>query len=77
MPGFAASRSYWNFHYATNVLESGHDYITLESAAGWGARDWILFMYGPESKGQTFHEQHLGTGTHGNRATSLVVRPNP
>ena len=49
MPGFSSSGFTWNFHYAATVLKSGHDCITLESAAGWGATDWIFFMYGPES----------------------------
>jgi hypothetical protein len=75
MPGFASSGFTWNFHYAAVVLQSGHDYITLESAAGWGGKQWIFFMYGPETKGQSFHEFQMGTGTHGNKASSMVVKP--
>jgi hypothetical protein len=43
-------------------------------------RDWNFDMYGTvDDKGavdesQTFHNDHLNTGTHGNRATSMVVR---
>jgi Domain of unknown function (DUF4157) len=80
MPGFAlapgvpASRT-WNFHYAATVLASGHDYVTLENAAGWKTTDWIFFMYGPASKAQTFHEFHGATGTHGTAWTTLVVQP--
>jgi len=78
MPGFALAGpagSTWNFHYAATVLASGSDYVTLESAAGWGATDWIFFMYGPRNKGQTFHEFHGATGTHGTKWTTLVVQP--
>ena len=57
------------------MLDSGHDYMTLESAARWGVHDWIFYMYGPPSKKQTFHEEHLATETHGTHATSLVVKP--
>ena len=71
---YPASRT-WNFHYAAPVLDSGHDYMTLESADGWGLDDWIFYMYGPPSKKQTFHEEHLATEAHGTRATSLVVKP--
>lgn len=77
MPGFSSSGFTWNFHYAAPVLQSGHDYITLESAAGWGATDWIFFMYGPQSKGQSFHEFQVSTGTHGSKAASMVVKPAP
>ena len=77
MPGYAdPSHSAWNFHYAASVLSSGADYITLESAAGWGPDDWIFFLYGPASKGQSFYEEQGATGTHGTKNTALVVQPN-
>jgi hypothetical protein len=76
MPGFAPASGFtWNFHYAATVLRSGSDYITLESAAGWGPDEWIFFMYGPASKKQSFHEFQGGTGTHGTKFTTLVVEP--
>ena len=78
MPGFSTvgdPRDTWNFHYAAAVLESGDDYVTLANAAGWAVRNWIWYMYGPEQKGQSFHEEQLHTGTHGTRATSFVVQP--
>ena len=76
MPGFEdPTAGAWNFHYAATVLESGHDYVTLETAAGWGISDWIFYMYGPPSKSQTFQEEQAATGTHGTRQTSLVVLP--
>jgi hypothetical protein len=76
MPGYAdpSSRA-WNFHYAAAVLDSGHDYMTLETAAGWGFAGWIFYMYGPPSKKQSFQEEQAATGTHGSHQTSLVVRP--
>jgi hypothetical protein len=76
MPGYAdPTASAWNFHYAATVLESGDDYVTLESAAGWEDDDWSWFMYGPPSKDQTFQEEQAASGTHGSRQTSLVVMP--
>jgi hypothetical protein len=76
MPGFATKGAHtWNFHYAATVLKSGPDYTTLENAAGWLPTDWIFFMYGPASKGQTFHEFHGATDTHGSDWTTFVVQP--
>ena len=75
MPGFQPESAHtWNFHYAANVLSSGSDYITLESAAGWGPDDWIFFMYGPASKAESFYEFHRDTLTHGNKNTAMVVQ---
>jgi hypothetical protein len=77
MPGFAdPSNNAWNFHYAAAVLSSGADYISLESAANWQPDDWIFYMYGPESKGQSFYEEQRATGTHGTKNTAIVVQPN-
>lgn len=80
MPGYAdypgMSAHTWNFHFAATVLTSGGDYVTLENAARWAPTDWIFFMYGPETKaGQTFHEFHGATKTHGTKYTTLVVQP--
>ena len=72
-PGMSAHT--WNFHYAATVITSGSDYVTLENAAGWAPTDWIFFMYGPESKAQSFHEFHGATKTHGTKYTTLVVQP--
>lgn len=78
MPGYAPVSGFtWNFHYAANIMSSGHDYITLESAAGWPTTGWILFMYGPESKKQSFYEFQGATGTHGSKYSALVVQPEP
>lgn len=77
MPGYQDPSGHsWNFHYAAAVLSSGHDYITLESAAGWEADQWIFFMYGPESKAQSFYEEQRATDTHGNKNTAMVVQSN-
>jgi hypothetical protein len=76
MPGYSDVSGFtWNFHYAASVLSSGHDYVTLENAAGWAPTDWILFMYGPESKKQSFYEFQGDTGTHGSKYSALVVQP--
>ena len=76
MPGYMdLSAMTWNFHYATAVMESGHDYVTLENAYGWGPTEWIFFMYGPASKAQSFHEFHGATLTHGSDWTTFVVQP--
>lgn len=78
MPGFTTTSGFtWNFHYAAAVLSSGHDYVTLESAAGWSPTDWIFFMYGPETKGQSFYEEQGATQTHGSKFSSFVVQPEP
>ena len=37
-------------------------------------RKWVFQMYGTRKKEQTFHEQHLKSGTHGSRATSFAVK---
>lgn len=78
MPGFTTvpgASMTWNFHFAATVLASGADYVTLENAAGWQPTDWIFFMYGPATKGQSFHEFHGATDTHGTDWTSMVVQP--
>jgi len=63
----------WNFHYAAAIMSSGSDYITLENAAGWATTGWIMYMYGPASKGQTFLEVQAATLTHGSDPSAVVV----
>lgn len=76
MPGFHPTSGFtWNFHYAGVVLRSGGDYVTLESAAGWDADDWIFSMYGTRVPAQTFHAEQGGTQTHGSHYTTMVVEP--
>lgn len=80
----------WNFHWAGVCMVDGADTITLEnyavtgeyaSSRGVGSsydfinREWNFCMYGPPSKqGQTFHDQHLASGTHGTIASTFAVR---
>lgn len=45
-----------------------------QRAYDWTNKDWVFQMYGTKEKGQTFHEQHLDSGTHGSAATSFRVR---
>jgi hypothetical protein len=70
VPGSAFT---WNFHYATNILTSGSDYITLENYAGHGKTNWFMDMIGPASKGQSFNETHGGGDQFGTEWGSLVV----
>ena len=37
-------------------------------------RAWVFQMYGVKKKDQTFHEQHLASGTHGTRGSSFAVQ---
>ena len=39
-------------------------------AADYVDRDWLFQMYGTDP-GETFHDDHLKSGTHGNRATTM------
>lgn len=80
MPGFRVhpgmEEDTWNFHYAATVLVTGQDYVTLENAAGWDPfTGWIFYMYGPRTKGQSFHEEQGDTRTHGTEHTTFVVQP--
>jgi hypothetical protein len=72
-------RRMWNFHWAGVIMTTSDDSVTLENyAVGDPAAQntkWAFQMYGPASKaGQTFHEQHAATGTHGTEPTTLHVR---
>jgi hypothetical protein len=42
-------------------------------AADYVDRDWVFQMYGTDP-GETFHDDHLKSGTHGNRATTFHVK---
>ena len=37
-------------------------------------RDYVFNMYGTEKKDQTFHEEHLASGTHGTRGSTFGVK---
>ena len=41
--------------------------------AGWINREWVCQMYGTKKLAQTFHQQHLKSGTHGTRATTMAA----
>jgi hypothetical protein len=36
--------------------------------------DWVFQMYGTVKQGQSFHEEHLRSGTHGTRGTTFRVK---
>jgi hypothetical protein len=90
MPGAAEvpGQNRWNFHWAGIVAKDGTDVISLENYAvtadyadsmgvkqfDFADREWVFQMYGTEKYDQTFHAQHLGTGTHGTKATTMQVR---
>ncbi|SFG30355.1 hypothetical protein SAMN05443635_11278 [Roseobacter denitrificans OCh 114] len=47
-----------------------------EWAADFVDRSWAFQMYGTKAEdGQTFHDEHLASGTHGNRATTFSAKP--
>ena len=71
MPG--ASQTGYNFHFALNLMASGHDYITLEDYASSGVK-YYFDMYGPESKGQSWAEDPSNTGALDDKNTSMVVQ---
>jgi hypothetical protein len=45
-----------------------------ERAYNWTNTEWVFQMYGTVKKGQTFHEEHLTSGTHGTRGTTFRVK---
>jgi hypothetical protein len=64
----------WNYHFATAILTSGHDYISLENATGSTKPFWV-WMYGPASQKQSFDEFQAATLGHGTKQTTMVVEP--
>jgi hypothetical protein len=90
MPGFESEpdTDVWNYHWGGVILKDGSDNVTLENYAVTEAyanskgvdqgdfvnREWNFEMYGTEDKDQTFHHDHLETGTHGSKATTLRVQ---
>ncbi|MBC8754325.1 DUF4157 domain-containing protein [Kordia sp. YSTF-M3] len=69
----------WNFHWGGVVMKSDDkkDTVTLENYAVPGDvenKKWDFAMYGTAAKkGQTFHEQHLGTKQHGDKPTTMTI----
>ncbi len=81
MPGFKEmGKMTWNFHWAGCVMKDGGDNITLENYADGNGyesinTEWNFQMYGTAKKGQTFHEQHMDSNTHGSRGSAFAVEP--
>jgi hypothetical protein len=75
MPGFKKNKGMtWNFHWAGVVMKDGDNNVTLENYAvaldgpdgyAYVDRAWAFQMYGTKKVGQTFHEGHLASRTHG------------
>jgi hypothetical protein len=64
-------------NYAVMFEETGDaavDAANREKAYDWTNRGWNYQMYGTVKEGQTFHEQHLETGTHGTRASTFAAK---
>lgn len=90
MPGFKQKKgaNVWNYHWGGVIMKDGSDNITLENYAVTGEyakskgvssrdfvnREWNFEMYGTEDKDQTFHNDHLDSGTHGSKATTMRVQ---
>jgi hypothetical protein len=90
MPGAAEvpGAKRWNFHWAGVVAKDGADIISLENYAvtadyaqsvgvrqyDFVDRGWVFEMYGTQRFDQSFHAQHLATGTHGTKATTMRIR---
>jgi hypothetical protein len=72
--GTMVDRDTWNYHFATAILASGDDYISLENATGSTKPFWV-WMYGPASKKQSFDEFQAATLGHGTKQTTMVVEP--
>jgi hypothetical protein len=50
------------------------DKENAEKAYDWTNTEWVFQMYGTVKKDQSFHEQHLASGTHGTRGTTFRVK---
>lgn len=68
------------FHYATVIMVSGSDRVTLENEGG--SKDektasWKMEMYGPEGNGLTFHDEEkaFGADRHTLRVGTLPTPP--
>ena len=81
--GAGMERAVWRYHWAGVIMKEGVNDVTLESYAvgtrnrtseeqyAWVDRDWRFQMYGAAIEGQSFHAQHLATGTHGTHASTF------
>lgn len=50
------------------------DQANGERAYDYTNTNWVFQMYGTVKTGQSFHEEHLRSGTHGSRGTTLRVK---
>lgn len=72
VPGVTDEQTY-NWHFATCVLKSGDDVVTLENYARRARGDWYFSMFGPARYGQSFHEGEASTNIFGTEPVSMVV----
>ena len=72
MPGAAKGNGPYPFHFGFNALASGQDYITVESYAQ-SITPYYFDMYGPESKGQSWHQDPGNVNALGHKRTTMVV----
>ncbi|MEM7039611.1 MAG: hypothetical protein AAF570_21740, partial [Bacteroidota bacterium] len=63
---------WYNYHFATNVMEDGTDYIALEGLVKHSR--WFFTMYGDE--GQSFHDRRKKAIGGGEEVISTVVHPD-
>ncbi|MBN1945320.1 MAG: DUF4157 domain-containing protein [Bradymonadales bacterium] len=73
----AASDNITLENYAITFKETGDpkkDEENIQKASTWVNLNWVFQMYGTKKEGQTFHEQHLKSGTHGSKATTFRVK---
>ncbi len=64
-------------NYAVGFAPTGDkqkDKENAQRAYDWVNHDWNFQMYGTAKKGQSFHEEHLDTGTHGTRASTFAAQ---
>jgi ribosomal protein S30 len=77
MPGFKESENDWGFHWGGVIMKGGSDNITLENFSVGDENkinsDWKFEMYGTQKPEQSFHHKQIGSGHHGNIATTISV----
>ncbi len=64
-------------NYAVGFAATGDaakDKANRQRAYDWVNHEWNFQMYGTAKKGQSFHEEHLDTGTHGTRASTFAAQ---
>lgn len=64
-------------NYAIMFAPTGDEKVdaaNAQRAYDFTNTDWVFQMYGTLKTGQSFHEEHLRSGTHGSRGTTLRVK---